>query len=133
MRAARAYQNVDRHTAVISGNTVDLVILLYEKLLQRFREARKAIELNDISARGEATSKAIELIEKGLIGCLDMRQGGALAEQLRHQYSLWLNQVLRCNLTADLGLLEKVEAEVKDILSAWQEIKKQPPAINRLS
>jgi flagellin-specific chaperone FliS len=46
---------------------------------------------------------------------------------------LWLNQVLRCNLTADLGLLEKVEAEVKDILSAWQEIKKQPPAINRLS
>ena len=44
MRAARAYQNVDRHTAVISGNTVDLVILLYEKLLQRFREARHTHE-----------------------------------------------------------------------------------------
>ena len=133
MRAARAYQNVDRHTAVISGNTVDLVILLYEKLLQRFREARKAIEINDIPARGEATSKAIELIEKGLIGCLDMRQGGAVAEQLRYQYSLWLNQVLRCNLNADVELLDKVEAQVKDILSAWQEIKKQPPVPNRLS
>jgi flagellar protein FliS len=128
VRAARAYQSVDRHTAVISGNTVDLVILLYEKLLQRFREARKAIELNDIAGRGVATSKAIELIEKGLIGCLDMRQGGEIAEQLRRQYGLWLNQTLRCNLTADLSLLDKLEAEVKDILSAWQEIKQQPPA-----
>jgi flagellar protein FliS len=133
MRAARAYQSVDRHTAVISGNGVELVILLYEKLLQRFREVRKAIEGHDISARGEATSKAIELIEKGLIGCLDMRQGGEVAAQLRYQYGLWLNQVLRCNLNADLGLLDKVEAEVRDILSAWQEIKVQPQVQGRFS
>jgi flagellar protein FliS len=125
MRAARAYQSVDRHTAVITGDPVDLVILLYDKLLQRFREVRAAVERGDIGARGEATGKAIELIEKGLVGCLDMNQGGGIAVQLKRQYAIWMSQLLRCNLTADLELLTKLEAEVKDIHQAWQELKAQ--------
>jgi flagellar protein FliS len=123
MRAARAYQSVDRHTAVIAGNSLDLVILLYDKLLQRFREIRSAIESGEIVARGQAVGKAIELIESGLIGCLDLQQGGNLAHQLRAHYVQWMTGLLRCNLNADIPMLEKIEHEVKEILSAWRELK----------
>jgi flagellar protein FliS len=123
MRAARAYQSVDRHTAVIGGNQIDLVILLYDKLLQRFREIRVSIEGGEIVARGQAVGKAIELIESGLIACLDLDQGGELAKQLRAHYSRWMTGLLRCNLNSDLSLLEKIEHEVKEILSAWRELK----------
>ncbi|NBO81529.1 MAG: hypothetical protein EBU75_01550 [Betaproteobacteria bacterium] len=44
MRAARAYQNVGQHTAVMSGDPIDLVILLYDKLLQRLREVKASID-----------------------------------------------------------------------------------------
>jgi len=123
MRAARAYQNVGQHTAVMSGDPIDLVILLYDKLLQRLREVKASIDRGEISGRGEACGKAIELIEKGLIGCLDMNQGGVIASQLRAQYGRWMSMILRCNLSADLALLQTIEAEVKDILSAWRELK----------
>lgn len=133
MRAARAYQNVGQHTAVIAGDPIDLVILLYDKLLQRFREVRVALERADISARGEACGKAIELIEKGLIGCLDMKQGGTIATQLRAQYARWMTMILRCNLSADPELLGSLEAEVKDILSAWHELKVQRASMRSAS
>lgn len=123
MRAARAYQSVGQHTAVMAADPIDLVILLYDKLLQRLREVRQAIASGDIGARGEACGKAIELVEKGLIGCLDMAQGGTIATSLRHQYLRWMNLMLRSNMTADAALVDEVESQVKEILSAWQELK----------
>jgi flagellar protein FliS len=125
MRAARAYQSVGQHTAVMAGDPIDLVIMLYEKLLQRLREVRQSLERGDIGGRGEACGKAIELVEKGLIGCLDMSQGGAIAVQLKAQYARWMTMILRCNMAADPALLGVLENEVKDILSAWQELKAQ--------
>ncbi|NDD12260.1 MAG: flagellar export chaperone FliS [Betaproteobacteria bacterium] len=133
MRAARAYQSVGQHTAVIAGEPVDLVILLYEKLLQRLREVRVSIEKGDIGGRGEACGKGIELIEKGLIGCLDMRQGGSIAAQLKVQYDRWMAMILRCNVSADIVLLESIEFEVKEILSAWQELRAQRRSMREAS
>ena len=133
MRAARAYQSVGQHTAVIAGEPVDLVILLYEKLLQRLREVRVSIEKGDIGGRGEACGKGIELIEKGLIGCLDMRQGGSIAAQLKVQYDRWMAMILRCNVSADMVLLESIEFEVKEILSAWQELRAQRRSMREAS
>ena len=68
MRAARAYQRVDQNTAVLAGDPIDLVLLLYDKLIQRINEALRAIELADVAARGEAIGKAIDLRER--TGCV---------------------------------------------------------------
>jgi flagellar protein FliS len=129
MRAARTYQSIDRHTAVMAGNPIDLVILLYERLLQHLMTASKSMEKNDIAARGLAIGKAIEIIEKGLIGCLDMQQGGDLAVRLKFQYEFWMHQLLRVNMNADPELLKSVDLQVKDILSSWRELKTIGPQL----
>ena len=67
MRGLRAYQEVDRQTAVLSANGVDLVLLTYEALLRRLKQAAEAFSVNDVASRGEAFSKALEVIEKGSI------------------------------------------------------------------
>lgn len=123
MRAAKAYQAVGQHTAVMAAGTLDLVLLLYDKLLDRLREAKQAIEAGDIAARGQFTGLAIEIIEKGLIGSLDERRGGELAQRLRGQYEMWMVQLIKANLEAAVPQLESVESQVRTVRSAWQELK----------
>ena len=123
MRGLRAYQEVDRQTAVLSANGVDLVLLTYEALLRRLKQAAEAFSVNDVASRGEAFSKALEVIEKGLIGSLDMKQGGQLSQQLLSQYRLWTAQILHCNMHADAALLGELIKQVEVVRSAWEQVK----------
>ena len=126
MRAATAYKRVSDSTSVMAADPLDLIILLYEKLLHRLRETRLAIEAAEVAARGRATSAAIEIISNGLIGALDMERGGEVAIRLKEQYQLWLRMLLQTNLNGDLNLLSTLESSVGEIFSAWKELKAQP-------
>ncbi|NBT05195.1 MAG: flagellar export chaperone FliS [Betaproteobacteria bacterium] len=123
MRAARAYRSVDQSTAVISGSPVDLTILLYERLIERLLTIKLAVECGDIAARGEAVGFAIELIEKGLVGALDLDQGGEVALQLQLQYKIWVRGLLRVTMSGDPDLIQALEAQFRTVLEAWKEIR----------
>ncbi len=123
MRGLRAYQEVDRQTAVLSANSIDLILLIYEALLRRLKQAAEAFLSKDVAARGESLSRALEVIDKGLIGSLDMQQGGQLSQQLLSQYQLWTAQVLHCNMKSDAVLLGELINQVEVVRSAWQQVK----------
>ena len=123
MRAARAYQRVDQNTAVLAGDPIDLVLLLYDKLIQRINEALRAIELADVAARGEAIGKAIDLIEKGLVASLDMAQGGEVARQFKRQYATWMALLLKASAESDPRLLSLVASQVREIADSWKQVK----------
>ena len=125
MRAAKAYGEVARHTAVLSADSLDLVLLLYDKLLQRLREARLAVEKGDVRERGEATGKAIDIIEKGLIGSLDFDRGGEIAFRLNAHYRAWTTFVLRYTANPDETLLEAMELQIAALRGAWEDLKRQ--------
>ena len=124
MRAARAYQSVSQHTSVMGASTLELVLLLYEKLLDRLRQARESAKSGDVAGRGRATGLAIEIIEKGMLGALDMAQGGEIAVRLKDQYQFWMVQLLRFNMEGDTQLLDAIEAQIKTVRLGWEEIKK---------
>jgi flagellar protein FliS len=125
MRAARAYQSVSQHTAVIGANPLELVVLLYDKLLERIRQAKECVKSGDIAGRGKATGLAIEIIEKGMLGALDMAQGGEIAIRLKEQYHAWMIQLLRFNMDGDENVLAAVESQIKTVLSGWEAIRKE--------
>ena len=122
MRAARAYGKTDRQTAVMVSSSVGLVILLYDRLLQRLAEAKRCLVTRDIPARSEAISKSIELIEIGLISSLDVRQGGDIAARLKIHYDVWIAKLFNANMKASVELLDEVEQEVQTIKSALSQI-----------
>jgi len=123
MRAARAYGNLGRQTSVMVSDPVGLVMLLYEKLIERINEAKSGFAARDVEARSAAISKAIELIELGLISSLDESKGGEVAKRLRIHYQIWLATLLQANMEASAALLDQVEREVRTIKSAWEELK----------
>jgi len=126
MRAARTYSNLGRETSVMVSDPVGLVMLLYDKLLQRINEARGGFAAGDIESRSSSISKAIELIEVGLLSSLDDTRGGEVSRRLRLHYQIWTATLLQANMRASPELLEKVESEVRTIKSAWEDLKKGP-------
>jgi flagellar protein FliS len=128
MRAAKAYGDVARHTSVMTANSLELVLLLYDKLLQRLREVRAANDKGDVRERGEATGKAIDIIEKGLIGSLDFNKGGDIAKRLHAHYQAWSVLVLRYMANPDPQILEAIEVQVTALREAWDELKRQSPS-----
>lgn len=114
---------MDRQTAVLSAGAIDLVLLTYEALLRRLKQAAEALSNKDVAGRGEALSKALEVIDKGLIGSLDMQQGGEVSKQLLTQYQLWTAQVLHCNINADAALLGELIKQVEVVRSAWEQLR----------
>lgn len=123
MKAARAYQQIGQNTAVLNAHPVDLTILLYEKLLDLFVEARVSAEAGDIEKKSKVTSKAIEIIESGLIASLDLRQGGEISINLRKLYRVWIAEILKFNLTMDSQKLVTVGNQIREVLSAFKEIR----------
>jgi len=122
MKAALAYSNTDRQTAVMVSNSVELIILLYDKLLMRLDQVKRGFETKDISARAEALTKSIELIEVGLISSLDYRQGGEVAERLKAHYDIWIAKLFQANMKASMHPVSEVEQEVRVLKMAWDEI-----------
>ena len=74
------------------------------------------------AAKGEAISKAIDIIGNGLKVSLDLEQGGEIAARLDALYDYLVLRLLHANLDNDLPALEEVAALLEEIHGAWREI-----------
>jgi len=85
-RIAKAYGNTAVETAVTSSSSKELIILVYEKIIDYLIRGKKELELNQPGV--EVFTKAVDLINLGLIASLDKTKGGEIANNLEFIY-LW--------------------------------------------
>jgi flagellar protein FliS len=128
MRGANAYRNVANHTSVLAAKQLDLVVLAYDALIARINEIELAIQVGDIATRGEKISRALEIIDRGLVGSLDLNQGGEIAKSLKAHYQRWSVELVRCNLKPEEATLSAVMNDVRTLRSAWDELRRMPQA-----
>jgi flagellar protein FliS len=73
--AAASYRTLDVQTMVDSADPHRLVEMLYDGAVMQVAKARFALGRNEIAAKGEATTRAIRIIDEGLKAPLDVRAG----------------------------------------------------------
>ncbi|NBX88878.1 MAG: flagellar protein FliS, partial [Betaproteobacteria bacterium] len=73
MRSHRAYAATQRETSVSSARPIDLVVMVYARLIDHLRSAQ--LQMAEGFDSAESLTKAVDLITKGLNSCLDMEQG----------------------------------------------------------
>ncbi|MEF8770823.1 MAG: flagellar export chaperone FliS [Candidatus Accumulibacter phosphatis] len=123
--AISAYQKVGIDAAIEVADPYRLILLLFAGAQAAIGKARAAMQQQQIAAKGEAISKAIDIIGNGLKVSLDLEQGGELAERLHALYDYMVLRLLRANLDNDLRALEEVAALLEEIHGAWREISPQ--------
>ncbi len=117
-----AYRKAGAEAAVEVADPHRLILLLFSGAQAAVGNARAAIQLNQVAAKGESISRAIDIISNGLKVSLDLENGGDIAVRLEALYDYMVLRLLHANMKNDLKALEEVSGLIEEIYSAWRDI-----------
>ncbi|WP_449577072.1 flagellar export chaperone FliS [Lelliottia nimipressuralis] len=118
----QAYAQVGVESAVLSASPHQLVVLLFDGALSAMKKAMILIEQGDIPGKGQALSKAINIISNGLQSGINHEVGGDLATNLDSLYDYMTRRLLQANLHNDINAINEVVELLNNIADAWKEI-----------
>jgi flagellar protein FliS len=123
--ALQSYQQIQSDGAR-NASPHQLIMKLFDGLLQRLASARGHIERREIAAKGQSLGRAISIIG-GLRGSLDHSAGADIAANLDNLYEYCERRLLDANLKNEPTAIDEVIGLIKDIRSAWHEIPEGQP------
>jgi len=120
-----AYRQVGVETGVAQASPHHLVQMLFDGLLESIAQARGAMHQGAIDAKGRALGRAVRIVEEGLKASLDLRGGGALAQDLADLYAYITLRLTQANLRNDVPALDECASLVLPLREAWVSIAAQ--------
>jgi len=124
-KGVQAYADMALTTRVLGASPAQLISLLFEGALAALARAHVHMEQGQVGPRGQAISKAIEIIDAGLKSSLNpapgSRAGSELVRQLAHSYELIIAHLLHANLHADMARLELAQNMLALLADGWQQ------------
>jgi flagellar protein FliS len=118
-RSHRAYAATQRETSVSSAKPVELVAMVYQRLLDHLQTGK--IQMAEGSDSSESLTKAIDLITTGLESCLDKEKGGEIAQNLAFIYDWASKEIIRARLRRDPEMIQGVINAFVPLAEAWLE------------
>ena len=126
---ASAYATIGLQSAAMSASPHQLITMLFEGAKTAITMARHHMANGEIAAKGNAISKAINIIDNGLKASIDTEAGGAaeavLAANVSALYDYINQRLMYANLRNDPALLDEADRLLDNISSAWREIDPQ--------
>ena len=119
-RALQAYTNNDVDLSVASSNSVQLILLVYGKLLDHLRVAKIQLEKGEYAI--ELFSKSHDLIQQGLLSCLDYEEGGEVARNLGAIYEWALKLILEARISREPNKIQEVIDVLIPLYEGWSEL-----------
>ena len=119
-RNLNAYRNLAAQTAVSEASPLELIVLVYKRLIDNLRLAQKAMEEDKEDA--EHISKSLDLIQKGLLAALDHEKGGEISKNLASLYDWAIREILKARLKRSPETLTGVIEVFRNLEAAWVEI-----------
>lgn len=129
---AMAYANIGLETGVASANPHRLILMLFDGALVALAAAQKHLEEKNVAAKGQAISKALQIIDEGLKASLDEKSGGEIAIHLRELYEYMCRRLLLASMRNETAPVVEVRNLLSQLKEAWEAIgntpQAQPPA-----
>ena len=119
---ARLYQVVQVDTAVAGASPHRLIDMLFEEFIASCTRARGAIRARDEQEKGRAIGRAVRIVEEGLRGGLNMKDGGELARTLQDLYAYVAVRLTQANLHSDEAAVAECVSLIQPIHDAWRAI-----------
>jgi flagellar protein FliS len=119
-RAATAYRQIETE----SRTPLELVVMLYDGVLQHVATARGAVARGDMPAGTRANSRALAIISE-LQNTLDVERGGEVAQSLDELYRYVSSRLVDASFRRDTAPLDEVTRLLKPLRDAWSTIAQQ--------
>lgn len=120
-RKASIYKQVDLKTRIEDASPHRLVQMLFEGALGAIAEARGATLREDIAAKGQMVTKAVNIIS-ALRDSLNMDVGNELPYDLERLYDYMQRRLLEAHARNKVEWLEEVAELLQTLKSGWDEI-----------
>jgi flagellar secretion chaperone FliS len=120
--ASRAYANVGVNTQVEGASPHKLILMLYDGLLRQLRLAKAHMQKGEIGLKAQCISRAINFLDQGLRGGLNLEQGGDIAAQLLALYDYSERRLFHANVHNDVAALDEVTGLIEPLRAAWHAI-----------
>lgn len=126
---ARSYAQIGLQSGAMSASPHQLITMLFDGAKTAIAMARHHMAQKEIAAKGQAISKAINIVDNGLKASLDTetrdKAGAELVGNLSALYDYVAQRLLYANLRNDPALLDEADRLLDNISSAWREIDPQ--------
>ncbi|HBV38692.1 MAG TPA: flagellar protein FliS [Erwinia sp.] len=119
---AQLYRKVGLESSVLGASQQQLTTLLFDGALSALVRARLFMQDGQIEGKGNAISKAINIIENGLKVGLVEESGDELAANLLALYDYMIRRLLQGNLQNNVAAVQEVEDLLRNIADAWKEV-----------
>ena len=116
-RAAKYYANNDAETGVSSFEPGQLIVLIYDRIFDHLKLGMRALESGELGV--ESFTKAHDLIQQGLLACLDYKNGGEVAHSLGAVYEWALREILSARLSKSPEKVLSVIEVLTPLYEAW--------------
>ncbi|MGB0908843.1 MAG: flagellar export chaperone FliS [Nitrospirales bacterium] len=120
MQGAQLYAK----TQVQTASSVQVVVLLYDGVIQSLKLAQEGIGKNNIQDKARFLDRALAVVNE-LSASLDMKQGGSIATDLRRLYEYAQYEITQANLHHDSSRLNGPIRCLGVVREAWVELARQ--------
>lgn len=120
------YASVDLESVVLSATPLELLILTYDRLINKLDDLIK--NNGDLLSKKPDETHVLDLIEKGLMAVLNFKDGGNIAKNLFDIYRWAMFQISLGISKSDKNLLLNVQMVFRDLRAAWLELQSQEKA-----
>ena len=121
-RDANAYAKVGVESGILAASPHQRIVMLFDSYQASIRIARLHLQAGHIAEKGQAITKAINIVSQGLRASLDLEQGGEIAVQLDQLYDYVVRLLLRANLNNDDAALNTAAELLENVAAAWRAI-----------
>lgn len=129
---AKAYARLGLETSAMSASQQQLMLMLFDGAKTVITMARHHMAQGEIAAKGNAISKAINIVDNGLKVALEADPSDPaeceLVANLSQLYDYISQRLLFANLRNDPALLDEADRLLDNISSAWREIDPHKPS-----
>ena len=127
-----SYGEVSVQAGTAYADSVQLIQMLFDGLIDSLSAAEGQIERKEIQAKGESLSRATRIV-LGLQGSLDLEKGGEIAANLADLYDYCTRRLMHAKLKNDVEAVQEVKKLMGEIREAWAQVPElltQQPAVN---
>ena len=130
IRAAKIYAANNTHTSVGSADPGEIIVLIYERVFDHLKVGKLALERGEYAV--ESFAKAHDLIQLGLLACLDFKDGGDISQSLAVVYEWSLREIIAARAVKSAEKIQGVIDVLMPLYEGWLELAPKE-MINHLS